>query len=321
MAKATGKGKTRQTIKVQAMRELMFGSGGRCAMTDCGLSLTSPSGGWIGTIAHIVGAEQDGPRGHSQMTPEERAAADNLMLMCATHGREVDATDTGEMNYPVDRLRLMKAEHETRVTDAVTAAIEQDRSGVPTATGAIDIALRPATAAVSAEGLLESLRLDTGTDLQKQCVADLARFRADLEQLSQLALDTLADLLALWVMSCQTSDPISYNFGDLSDHGPSLPLERVENRVRRQVTVDAGLAELQRTGLLELCPDEYTGTADYVLLGQWQESSRVRYSFWISIAWFLYEGYGVEIQHWVRGLDFSILDRVAPDSRRPGWRD
>ena len=50
----------------------MFASGGRCAMTDCGLSLLSPSGGWVGTVAHIVAAEPGGPRGAESMSPEER---------------------------------------------------------------------------------------------------------------------------------------------------------------------------------------------------------------------------------------------------------
>lgn len=66
--------KTRLTIKTQTMRELMFASGGFCAMTDCRLPLTSPTGGWIGTVAHIIGAEKDGPRGGGPETPAQRAS-------------------------------------------------------------------------------------------------------------------------------------------------------------------------------------------------------------------------------------------------------
>jgi hypothetical protein len=320
MAKASGNGKTRLTIKMQAMRELMFASGGRCAMTDCGLSLTSPTGGWIGTVAHIVGAEEDGPRGVSPMTAQERAAVDNLILMCATHGREVDAPDTGEANFPVERLRAMKEKHEAKITEAVTAAIEQELSGVQTATGSIDVALRPAKAAATAEGLLESLVIDADAGTQAQFVQALDGARADLQQLSQLALDTLSLLLALWVMKCRTQPGNPCNFGDPTDIGPILPLQDVDNRVVNRSTFNKGFTELQRAGFIEICHAPDAGTSDYSFERAWQLPDRHRYNFWISIAEFLCEGYGVEIQDWIKSLDFSIFDRVAPANRDVPWR-
>jgi hypothetical protein len=41
-------------------------------MTGCGLSLISPTRGWIGPVAHIVGAEPKAARGISTLTPEQR---------------------------------------------------------------------------------------------------------------------------------------------------------------------------------------------------------------------------------------------------------
>ncbi|MEU6190783.1 hypothetical protein [Nocardia sp. NPDC047038] len=320
MAKASGKGKTRLTIKTQAMRELMFKSGGRCAMTDCGLPLTSPTGGWIGTVAHIVGAEEDGPRGASPMTAEERAAVSNLILMCATHGREVDAPDTGEAKFSVERLRAMKEKHEAKVTEAVTAAIAQDQSGIQTATGAIDTGLRPAKAAVTAAGLLESLGLDDEEDAAPRFVDALTGARADLQRLSQLALDTLSQLLQLWLLECRNELDHTCDFGDPSDFGPYLPLQNVKNRVVSSRLFDMGLHELQARNVVEVSADEDAGTIDYAFTTLWKQPGRIQYNFWISAAYFLYEGYGVEIQDWVRGLDFSIFDRLAPETSKVQWR-
>ena len=263
MTKASGKGKARLRIKDQAMRELMFASGGRCAMTDCGLALTSPTGGWIGTVAHIVGAEEDGPRGVSPLTALERAAVDNLILMCATHGREVDAPDTGEANFPVERLRVMKATHEAKVTEAVTAAIEQDQSGLQTATGALDTRLRSAIAATTAAGLLESLGVADDEPAAAGFVDALNGAREDLQRLSQVALDTLSLLLELWVQECRNESDGTYFFGDSMAIGPSLPLQHVENRVLVRASFDNGLTELQRRDLIEIWPDEDAGTVDY----------------------------------------------------------
>ncbi|WP_433579045.1 hypothetical protein [Nocardia brasiliensis] len=320
MAKASGKGKTRLTIKTQTMRELMFKSGGRCAMTDCGLPLTSPTGGWIGTVAHIVGAEEDGPRGASPMTAQERAAVGNLILMCATHGRDVDAPDTGEANFSVERLRSMKEKHEAKVTEAVTAAIAQEQAGVQTATGAIDTGLRPAKAAITAAGLLESIGFDDEGDSTPGFVDALNGARADLQRLSQLALDTLSQLLHLWLLECRNDSDHTCNFGDPSDFGPYLPLQNVNNRVVSSKVFDMGLRELQTRNIVEVVPDEDAGTVDYAFTTLWDPPVRYRHNFWVLAAYFLYQGYGVEIQDWVRGLDFSIFDRLAPETSKVDWR-
>jgi hypothetical protein len=245
VANASGKGKTRLTIKTQTMRELMFASGGRCAMTDCGLSLISPTGGWIGTVAHIIGAELDGPRGAGPMQPEERASFDNLVLMCATHGREVDAAETGEKNFPIDKLRIMKETHEAKVSEAIAVAIEQELSGVQTATGTIDTALRSATAAATAEGLRESLGLSE--DDAGAVVVALAEAQAQLQRLSQPALDTLSQLLGLWLLQCRNDQDGSCDFGDAYGTQPSLPYQNVDNRVMRgmQGSVDRAMDELK----------------------------------------------------------------------------
>jgi hypothetical protein len=322
MATKSGTGKTRENIKIQTMRELMFASGGRCAMTDCGLPLTSLTGGWIGTVAHIVGAEVNGPRGKSSLTPKERAEFGNLMLMCATHGREVDAPETGEANFSVERLRHMKEEHEAKVTEAITAAIEEDRSGIKTATGAIDTGLRAATAATTAEGLLESLGLKGDSAAVPIAVDSLNVIREDLQRLSQVALDTLSQLLHLWLRECPNYSVGWRDFGDPSlTIDPSLPLSNVDNRIKNSDVFSNGLSELKARALISVEIDEYEETSAYAIRDQWRLKTNTHwYNFWISAAYFLQQGYGVEIQDWVKGLDFSIFDRPAPVSATVEWR-
>ena len=293
-------------------------------MTDCGLSLTSPTGGWIGTVAHIVGAEKTAARGAGAETPEERASFDNLILMCATHGREVDAPETGEANFPIDKLRQMKKAHETKVTEAVKAAIDQEVSGLQTATGAIDTTLRPSSAAATAEGLLESMTFIEGEQVAK-VLNGLSEARLRLRRLSQPAVDTLAQLVGLWLQGCMltTQGVDSFDFGDPSRTGPQLPVEVVDNRVinGRQATVDRAIRELKAQNLLDVNYDEYEGVEYYGLSSPWSlYGHRSAYNFWRCAADFLYHAHGVRIDDWLRGLDFSIFDRAAAPGRVVPWR-
>lgn len=252
------------------------------------------------------------------MTPEQRASVDNLMLMCGTHGREVDAPDTGEAEFPIERLHQMKTTHEAKITQAVAAAIEQDMSGVQTGTGAIDTALRPATAAGTAAGLLESFR--AMPEAAPQLLVGLEQARADLQRLSTLALDTLSALLELWEQECR------HEFGDTSGNGPSLPYQSVTNRVRKTAIFDGGLTELRSRNLIERVVEEQVENASvsYWFRSPWElEPGGINYrslKFWPLAASFLYQGYGIEIHEWIKGLDFSIFDRVAPSARIVDWR-
>jgi len=50
------------------------------------------------------------------------------------------------------------------------------------------------------------------------------------------------------------------------------------------------------------------------------DAGRLRYNFWISSAEFLCEGFGVPIQDWIKTLEFSVFDKVAPANRDVPWR-
>ena len=112
---------------------LAYRSGGRCALPDCGQNLSpeSESGDPInvGEAAHIAGEHRGGTRGHPSarydpnMTEEERNHYNNLIYICATCHKKIDAIPQGETDYPVERLRKIKMEHERWVKNNLSENI------------------------------------------------------------------------------------------------------------------------------------------------------------------------------------------------------
>jgi len=66
----------------------------------------------VGDAAHIVAESNDGPRGDSPLTPEQRDRYSNLILLCKTHHKMVD-DQPGK--YTVVKLTTIKREHEAWV--------------------------------------------------------------------------------------------------------------------------------------------------------------------------------------------------------------
>src|SRR4051812_11046601 len=103
-------------------RKLLWGrSGNRCAFPDCGrelvieVTLTSVSEA-VGEECHIVARRDDGPRGESLLTADERDRYDNLILLCADHHKVVDRD---EVNFTPEKLREMRESHNTRVRSSL----------------------------------------------------------------------------------------------------------------------------------------------------------------------------------------------------------
>lgn len=68
----------------------------------------------IGELAHNVGWGEKSPRGESDLSPEQRRQADNLILLCRTCHKPID--DKGIVGlYTVDVLARMKRDHEQRI--------------------------------------------------------------------------------------------------------------------------------------------------------------------------------------------------------------
>lgn len=88
-------------------------SGNRCALPTCRKALVEDETGAddasiVGDEAHIVAREEDGPRGISSLTAEERDKFGNLILLCKIHHKLIDDQ---EQTYTVDVLSQMKQDH------------------------------------------------------------------------------------------------------------------------------------------------------------------------------------------------------------------
>jgi hypothetical protein len=98
----------------EAILKILFGkSGNVCAFPDCRTHLiadVADASKPLGQIAHIIAAEDIGPRGDPDITPEERNSASNYILLCPTHHSLIDKFPC---QYNVSVLREMKRLHES----------------------------------------------------------------------------------------------------------------------------------------------------------------------------------------------------------------
>ena len=77
----------------------------------------------IGENCHIVAESEDGPRGKSILTEEERNRYSNLILMCANHHIVID---NDPCNWPVEKLHQIKSDHELWIETQLTEIYEED---------------------------------------------------------------------------------------------------------------------------------------------------------------------------------------------------
>ncbi|MEV3938624.1 tetratricopeptide repeat protein [Glycomyces sp. NPDC049804] len=107
----------RRLNPVLAVQKWLYAvSGNQCAFTDCQSPVVqlAPTGRPFvsSDVAHIIGAVENGPRGKSDLSAEDRRSVANLVLLCQTHARLVDAH---KEDYPDEDLLRMKHLHESRV--------------------------------------------------------------------------------------------------------------------------------------------------------------------------------------------------------------
>jgi len=93
---------------------------GRCSKCKVKLTLDTTEGptATLGAMAHIIAAEQEGPRGASPLTPDERRRYSNLLLLCSHCHDEIDADVAA---YPVEVLHRIKDEHQDWVENKLCA--------------------------------------------------------------------------------------------------------------------------------------------------------------------------------------------------------
>jgi len=102
-------------------------SGNRCALPSCRKILVedeteTDDASIVGDESHIVAREEDGPRGISDLTPEERDKYGNLILLCKVHHKLIDDQ---ENTYTVKILHKMKEEHIAWINQNLTLDIDK----------------------------------------------------------------------------------------------------------------------------------------------------------------------------------------------------
>lgn len=98
------------TTKTQKM--LWGRSASRCSI--CKLELVMDASetddeSLVGENCHIVAKETNGPRGKSELTPDQRDKYNNLILLCNVHHKQIDDQPG---SYTVEALHSKKNEHE-----------------------------------------------------------------------------------------------------------------------------------------------------------------------------------------------------------------
>ena len=110
--------------------KLLWGrSASRCSFADCRIKLTqdkaSSSDAFpLGEQAHIVAEEHDGSRGQSCLTDKERNSYFNHILLCPNHHTIIDKNPD---DYPIEKLHMIKEEHELWVERTLSATTDLRR--------------------------------------------------------------------------------------------------------------------------------------------------------------------------------------------------
>ena len=114
-------------ISLKTIKMLWGRSANRCAMPECRRALVeseTDDASIIGDEAHIVAREEDGSRGHSDLTPEQRDKYGNLLLMCKVHHKVID--DQPE-KYTVEVLHQIKNDHIEWVNSNLSPYIDKQK--------------------------------------------------------------------------------------------------------------------------------------------------------------------------------------------------
>lgn len=109
-------------------RAALFALGkGTCYFKDCKKTVVEEVEGQqqiAVQIAHIKGANEGSARYDPGMTDKERAAFNNLVLMCTPHHKLIDGPNRGK--YPAELLHEWKKNHEPEISSAAGEGITAD---------------------------------------------------------------------------------------------------------------------------------------------------------------------------------------------------
>ncbi len=106
----------RLRLTVGTQRRLWSESGGFCQSPTCGDSLFEEDADIdFAQMAHIVGASSSGPRGTSELTPDQRAHHSNITVLCPKCHILIDRLPD---EYPLSTLQQWKARHQGKLQQA-----------------------------------------------------------------------------------------------------------------------------------------------------------------------------------------------------------
>jgi hypothetical protein len=94
----------------KTLKRLFALSGNVCAFPSCGRRMVNDRNAKDSNICHIEAANEGGERFNANMTDEQRADYENLILLCVQHHDETNNVTL----YTVDRLKEMKRKHESQ---------------------------------------------------------------------------------------------------------------------------------------------------------------------------------------------------------------
>lgn len=105
------------SISLKTQKMLWGRAASRCAFPECKIELVmdateTDDESLVGEACHIVARSEDGPRGKSELTTEQRDKYSNLLLLCNIHHKIID-DQPGE--YSVDALKTLRTKHESWV--------------------------------------------------------------------------------------------------------------------------------------------------------------------------------------------------------------
>jgi hypothetical protein len=124
-----------RNIKDSIRRLLYANSGNICAMYGCNNQLIYENTSNLSEICHIEAVNEDGARHNHNSSNEEVNSYENLILLCPTCHKKVDAKKN-EALFPVNYLKRMKRDHESRVREAI---LERPAFDVPVIVRNIDV--------------------------------------------------------------------------------------------------------------------------------------------------------------------------------------
>ncbi len=209
-------------------------------MPDCNKRLTLTTGAWIGTVAHIVSAEDGGPRADPAMTPTQRRDPSNLLLLCADHGREIDDPMTGERLFPCSKLESIKKAHESRFATLIDQML-QSAPAARTVDDFLDTSHRAGIPSRNCSRFIEQSGLSEAPELAAQARAEIEVSQRLLRKLSNAALTTFSTLVGMCELDLTAlpGGPLNYSEGlgwqrsNLSVHESILWNRELDNQKLR----------------------------------------------------------------------------------------